>query len=74
MSGRLKRTYRNHSEAFKETYGLNSKLGPLTDMLISVVGLAAWLLVAGPLKWIGLLVAVGSTIGLGVRLYRAVTA
>lgn len=74
MKEQLQRTFERHSAAFRATYGVETPVAIVTDVLILVVGLASWLLVPGLLKWVGLLVAVGSAIGLLVRVYRAVTA
>jgi len=68
----LRRTFELHLDAFKDTYGLSSPLAVLTDVLTTTIGALVWLLVNGPIKWIGLLVGVGSAIGLAVRLAREV--
>lgn len=72
--GMLKRTWKNHVEAFKDTYGVSSPVAIAVDVAVTFVGLTAWLFAHGLVKWGGLLVAAGSAIGLASRLFRAVRA
>lgn len=72
--GRLKRTYETHLEAFRNVYGVSSPLAISVDVAVVLVGIVAWLFATGPVKWIGLLVALGSAVGLASRAIKWVRA
>lgn len=72
---RLERTWKNHLEAFKQTYGLSTALAISVDVLTLSVGLALVQLDSGTV-WtaLGIALAVFSAGGLLKRAYAKVTA